>query len=95
MGGGHIIFELSSYPFLARYTYLDGLLAYCAVQEAGGDMSVKDDLPLKRHESGVFHAFLWFNCSVDYMLFYSTTSKIIKTPIDRDYSDVTKYMTGH
>ena len=55
-----VTFTLATPPILSRQTYLDGLLAYCAVKETGGDLGAIDRLPLARHESGVYHASMWF-----------------------------------
>jgi hypothetical protein len=53
-----ITFELATPLILNRQTYFDGLLAWCAVKEADGDLSVIEALPLKQ-TAGVYHASTW------------------------------------
>ena len=91
----YVVFELSSCPILARQTYLDGLLAYCTVQEAGGDISKKDDLPLEEHSSGIFHASQWFRCGKagEEMPFFGNVL-YGKSAVKSDMGDVKKRYKG-
>lgn len=50
-----ITFTLGSPCLLDPLSYLDGILAWCAVREAGGDLAAIERLPLKR-TGGMYHA---------------------------------------
>ena len=53
-----IEFILAKPAILDPLSYFDGILAWCAVQDAGGDLAAIERLPLKR-TSGVYHASTW------------------------------------
>jgi len=53
-----VTFSLLRPAVLARMTFFDSILSWCAVREAGGDLAAIERLPLKR-TAGVYHASTW------------------------------------
>jgi hypothetical protein len=94
-------FHLRSNAIFARESYLDGLLALCAVKKAHNDFSRKDDIPLVLHPSGVFHASIWFGDKflpvypeINYLTKHSLKHDLEQSDLSR-YFDATKVKTSH